>query len=271
LPKIKQLHTLDFAYSNSIQFLKLIEKVQPDEIYNFAGVSDIFDPWTNPEKTFKVNGIAPQWILESIVKVNKSIKFFQASSCLVWGNTSGFYIDESTSIAPIFPYGFSKAYADACIKKYRDELRIFAVSGFMGSHESLRRGDNFFTKRIVNFAKSVKAGSKDILKIGNIESKRNLSWAPDVIEATYLMLQAEKPKDYIIANDLEQVISNEEFIEQCFNFIGKNWKNHIEIDDSLKRPKSNTLWLDASAIYKDLGWKSKYEARDIAPMMMKND
>lgn len=267
------------------QIKHVIETFRPNEIYNFAGVSDIFDPWHDAEKTFKVNGLAPQYILESIVEVDKSIKFFQASSILAYYNQPRQdedcnWIDDEIKDrrSPLYPYGCAKRFTDHIIQEYRREFGIFACSGIMTAHESSKRSDKFFSKKIINFAKAVKAGSKDILKVGDLTQRRNIGFAPKYCEATFLMLQNKEPKDYIIANNSfdskgniinYHMVSNELFIQKCFDYIGKNWENHIEVDESLKRKSLPILYPDASGIYKDLNWKCATNIDDIIEEMMK--
>lgn len=231
----------------------LINYLRPNEVYNFASVSNVFDPWKNLDTILDLNGKLPQRILECIVKTDKSIKFFQASSCLIFGRNEEGYQDEDTPADPIHPYGIAKLYADNMVKEFRKVHNIFACSGIFFSHESERRGADFFTKKITTAAVNIKAGKQQKVKIGNIHAIRDYGYAKDYMKAAYLMMQNAVPTDYVIGTS--NLTSISEFIEKCFVYLNLNYLDHIEVDQSICRNNdNNTLRANISKIKRELGW-----------------
>ena len=246
----------------------LISTTMPDEIYNFAGYSNVFDPYKNIDNIFNVNGRIPQYFLEAILKVNKSIKFFQASSCLIFGrDTSGFQ-DESTPHNPIHPYGIAKLYADNMIKEFRRVHGIFACSGIFFPHESPRRGDDFFTKKTINQIKEIKAGKAGALKIGNLNFFRDYGYAPDYMVAAHLMLQNNEPKDYVIGSG--KLISGHDFVIECFEAADLDSTKYLQPDKTFYRDNdTEILKANISKIKNDLGWTPTHSIQEIIEIMMK--
>lgn len=245
----------------------IINSIKPNVIYNFAGVSNIFNPWENLEATFLLNAKLPQDILE-ILKDYKSIKYFQASSCLIFGkDTSGFQ-NENTTPNPVLPYGAAKLYADNMIKEFRDTFGLFCCSGIFFNHESPRRGAGFFSKKVTTAVKNIKAGLETELVVGDLSDIKDYGYAPDFMEAVYLMMNQAIPKDYIIGTG--KLISTQKFVEKCFDTIGLDYKNYIKIDSNLKRKnKINILRADANKINNDLGWYPKHTVDDMISIMVK--
>lgn len=231
-------------YINSID--EIIKTFQPDEIYNFAGVSDVINPFYNVQQIFEVNVGIPIKILDSIIHYSPKTKFFQASSCL--------------SLKPIYPYGVSKRSADELIKQYRDKFNIYACSGIFSSHESPRRKDHFFSKRIVNAAIN-----KEKITVGNLSGYRDYGYAPDYMEAAHLMLQQYRPKDYQIGTG--QLINLKTFVDKVFKEAGLDYKDYITEDIKQQRPEI-PMCADVLPIKEDLGWTPKHSIDDLIKIML---
>jgi len=259
------LFNLDITNKNEIY--ECIKNTLPSEIYNFAGVSDIFDPWSNLNEVFNLNALVPINILDSIVKINKSIKFFQASSCLIFGNTDSVYQNENTAVCPIYPYGAAKLFADNMVKEYRRNFNLFCCSGIFFSHESPRRGDLFFTKKVINTAVNIKHGICKEIHIGNLSVLKDYGYAPDFMEAVYLMLQNNTPCDYVIGTG--NLITLEYFVKKVFKELDLNYLDFVKIDNNFNKRDASVLRADISKIKKELKWVPKYTINDIISVMIK--
>lgn len=245
----------------------LILNTMPDEIYNFAGYSNVFNPWRDIDNIFNINGKMPQYFLEAILRANKPIKFFQASSCLIFGRNTDCIQNENTPINPIHPYGIAKAYADNMIKEFRKVHNLFACSGIFYPHESPHRGDDFFTKKITNAIKEIKSGKSDTLKIGNLNFFRDYGYAPDYMEAAYLMMQAKEPKDYVIGTG--NLISGHDFVIECFKAVGLDGTKYLQQDKTFYRENdTEILKADISKIKNDLGWLPTHSIQNIIKIML---
>ena len=244
-----------------------IQRILPHEIYNFAGISNVFNAWDNLDKIFAINAQVPQHILELILEFDKSIKFFQASSCLIFGrDTSGFQ-NESTPTNPIYPYGITKLYADNMVKEFRKTFGIFACSGIFFPHESERRGEEFLTKKITTAVSKIKAGKQKMLKVGNVESSRDWGYAPDYMDAAYRIMQNNNAKDYVIGSGI--LTDTITFIEKCFDYVGLCFSDHIEFDQQLLRETdTEILKADISKIKQDIGWKPTTNINEIIKIMI---
>lgn len=243
-----------------------IEKFRPDEIYNFAGVSNVFNPYADPQITFFANAEIPARLLHIIyllkLKKDITIKFFQASSSLIFGHTDDLVQNEETAPAPMYPYGISKLSADLLVQMYREEKGLFAVSGIFYNHESPRRGDQFFTKKVTNAAKR-----KEKIRLGYLQSVRDFGYALDFMEAAWMMLQAETPKDYVIGTgELTQLY---DFAWKAYWAVGLDPAEYIETDDKLPRTDSLHLQADITAIKNELGWQPTHNLDQIIEKMMK--
>lgn len=242
-----------------------IPKYNPDEIYNFASSSNVFNAWENLDLVFDTDGRLPQLILEYILKNNKSIKYFQASSCLIFGRNEDGIQNENTPINPIHPYGIAKAYADMMVKELRKVHGIFACSGIFYNHESPRRGDSFFSKKVVKAA--VK---KQKIKVGNWYSKRDMGYAPEYMEAVYRMMQNYEPKDYVIGTG--KLIEMRQFAENVFDQVGLDYREYMEVDDSLRRQNDTEfLRADITKIKNELCWKPKVGIDEMIKIMIDHE
>lgn len=244
---------------------KIILDFAPDEIYNFAGVSNVFSPYADPQITIYANTEIPARLLHTIYLIrlhhDKKIKFFQASSSLVFGRTQTKLQDENTAREPIYPYGVSKRCADDLVKMYQQEKGVFAVSGIFYNHESPRRGDQFFTKKVTNAARR-----KEKITLGYLNSERDFGYAPDFMQAAWLMLQADKPADYVIGTGTRTRLH--QFVQMAYAQAGLNYEDYLSIDDKLPRSDGLSLCADISKIKKELGWQPTHNIQQIIEKMM---
>ncbi len=245
----------------------VVQTTLPNEIYNFAGISNVFNAWDNLDKIFAVNAQVPQHILDIILKFDRSIKFFQASSCLIFGRDKSGFQNESTPNNPIYPYGIAKLYADNMVKEFRKTFKIFACSGIFFPHESERRGEEFLTKKITTTVSNIKAGKQKMLKVGNMESYRDWGYAPDYMDAAYRIMQETEPKDYVIGTGI--LTDTITFIEKCFNYAGLRFSDYIEIDQRLYREDdTGILKADISKIKSNIGWQPTTNIDEIIKKMI---
>ncbi|MEK6884734.1 MAG: GDP-mannose 4,6-dehydratase [Nanoarchaeota archaeon] len=269
IPNIKIYHV---DLSSKKQLLYFINHIHPDEIYNFAGKTDTFSPYENIDESIQLNINIPVNILEAIVMVDEKIKFFQASSCLIFGNDTSGLQNELTIPNPIYPYGITKLAAQNFVKMFREHFGLFACSGIFFPHESPRRGEKFFSKKVCISIAKIKSGVCDKIKIGSLGDLRDWSYSPDVIEAVYLMLQNREPVDFVIGSGI--AISTKDFIYKSLVYAGiinenESIEKYIEINNHHERYKPTShLICDNSKIKKELGWVPKHSIDDIIKIMI---
>lgn len=242
----------------------LIDNIRPNEVYNFASTSNVFDPWSNLDEVFKTDALLPVKIMESILKIDKSIKFFQASSCLKFGGNIDIIQDEYSRINPVYPYGAAKAYADMMVKQFREVHGLFACSGILFNHESPRRGKDFFVKKICHAA----ANRKKVI-IGNIDSVKDIGYAPEFMEAVYLMMQAPYQCDYIIGTGKLTLMSD--IIIMAFEYVGLDHNEYVVTDKNQRVDHSFILRANTNRIFKDLYWKAKTSVSEIIKIMIDHE
>lgn len=248
----------------------IIKEFNPYEIYNFAGVSNVFNPYENLGELIDLNCKAVANILESIISFNSNIRFFQSSSCLTFGLDKSGLQDENTPYAPLYPYAHSKVFADNLIKEYHDKYDIFACSGIFFNHESERRHEHFFSRKVTSTIARIIDGSKEKLKVGNLSSFRDYGYAKDYVEAAYLMLQAESPTNYVIGSGILTSLSD--FLEKAFKQVGLDYTLNIEYDAQLSRPvDTQVLKANISKIKSDLSWMPKTSVDEMIKIMINHD
>ena len=250
--------------------LQVLKKFRPDEVYNLAGQSSVALSFNQPVESFESISIATLNLLEAVRFLEEPIRLYNAASSECFGNTDGLPADESTPFRPRSPYAVAKSAAFWQVANYREAYGLFACSGLLFNHESPLRAERFVTRKIVNAACRVAAGSKEKLQLGRIDVERDWGWAPEYVEAMWLMLQQDNPDDYIIATGESNRLKD--FVETVFSTLGLNWKNHVITDRGLFRP---TDILRAMANPKKaeqkLCWKAKYKMRDVALMMVEDE
>jgi GDPmannose 4,6-dehydratase len=247
--------------------LQIIAKVQPDEIYNLAGQSSVGLSFEQPVETLESISVGTLNLLEAIRFVGNHIKFYNAGSSESYGNTGGEAADEQTPFRPRSPYAVAKATAFWEVSNYRDAYGLFACTGILFNHESPLRHERFVTQKIVKAASRISAGKVDKLILGNITIARDWGWAPEYVEAMWLMLQQDKADDYVIATGETHTLKD--FVFEAFKVFGLESEKYIVSDSSLLRPSeimvSRGNPLKAMNV---LGWQAKTKMPDVVKMML---
>jgi GDPmannose 4,6-dehydratase len=266
---LQQVNLESMALNDFRSVLQTISKIKPDELYNLAGQSSVGLSFQQPVETMESISVGNLNLLEVIRFLYLPVKFYNAGSSECFGDTMGVAADENTPFRPRSPYAVAKAAAYWGLANYREAYGLFACSGILFNHESPLRHERYVTKKIVSAACRIAAGSKEKLMLGNISISRDWGWAPEYVEAMWLMLQQDKPDDYVIATG--ETHSLEEFIEMVFNKVGLDWKEHVTYDDSLLRPTEISIGRgNPDKAFKKLGWKAKYKMPDVIEMMIKD-
>ena len=247
--------------------LQVIRKVDPAEIYNLAGQSSVGLSFQQPVETLESIAIGTLNILEAIRFMERPIRLYNAGSSECFGDTGGTAATEETPFRPRSPYAVAKAAAYWEVANYREAYGLFACSGILYNHESPLRPHRFVTRKIVSAASRIAAGDRIKLRLGNLSIERDWGWAPEYVEAMWLMLQQSAPRDFVIATGL--VSSLEQFVEAAFAEVRLDWRDHVETDKSLFRPTDLKRGVgDPSLAANILGWKARYRMRDVVKMMV---
>ncbi len=247
----------------------ILNAVRPNEIYNFAASHDL--TFENTALVIETNALAPWRMLETIRHMEPRPKFFQAGSSQVFGNPKEALQNESTSFAPVNPYGVAKLFAYWTVKNYRDNLGIFACNAILYNHESPRRPEQFVTRKITKGVAEILAGKRDTIRLGDLEARRDWAYAPNFVEAMWMMLQHDTPDDYVLATG--ELHSVREFVEEAFRLAGiKDWGRYVEFDPKLIRSRETVLLAgDATKAKEKLGWEPKMEFRELVRIMFDAD
>ena len=262
------LHFGDIADSTNL--IKLLYRVQPEEIYHLAAQSHVRVSFDIPEYTGDVTGLGTVRILEAIRETGLKAKFYQASSSEMFGSALEIPQRETTPFHPRSPYGAAKVYAYWVTVNYRESYGLFACNGILFNHESPRRGETFVTRKITRAAAHIKAGLQDKLYLGNLEAKRDWGYAKEYVEAMWLMLQQSEANDYIIATGESHSVK--EFLTEAFSYVGLNWQEHVEIDPRYYRPAEVDVLLgDPSKAERKLRWKPKTGFKELVRLMVAAD
>ena len=247
-----------------------IKEAQPDEVYNLASQSFVPASWSQPVLTGEFTALGVTRMLEAIRLAKPDARFYQASSSEMFGRVQATPQSETTPFYPRSPYGVAKVYGHWITVNYRESYKLFAVSGILFNHESPRRGLEFVTRKITNAVGRIKLGRQKKLKLGNLAAKRDWGFAPDYVQAMWLMLQQEKPQDFVIGTG--QTWSVEDFARTAFSVIGLNWRDYVEIDQSLIRPAEvDLLRADPAKANLVLGWKPKTSFEAMVKIMVEAD
>jgi GDPmannose 4,6-dehydratase len=262
------LHYGDIADSTNL--IKLLYRIQPEEIYHLAAQSHVRVSFDIPEYTGDITGLGTIRILEAIRETGLKAKFYQASSSEMYGKVQAVPQRETTPFYPRSPYGAAKVYSYWLTVNYRESYGLFACNGILFNHESPRRGETFVTRKITRAAGRIKAGLENKVFLGNLEAKRDWGYAKEYVEAMWLMLQQERPDDYVIATG--ETHSVREFLEEGFSYAGLDWRKHLQIDDRYYRPAEVDLLIgDASKAKQKLGWTSKTKFKELVRLMVDDD
>lgn len=251
---------------NISNIINLINKYQPTEIYNLASQSSVGASFQHPIGTLNFNIISVANLLESIKLTDKNIRFYQASSSEMFGSANQLPFQENSIVHPVSPYGISKASAHWITVNYRESFGLFTASGILFNHESILRGNNFIIKKVIRTALEIKAGKADALEVGNIDIKRDFGYAPKYVEAMFLMMQYDKPDDYIISSG--KSLSIREIIYYIFDKLEIS-KEKIITNDAFLRPNEiEDIYGDNAKAKSQLNWKYNMDFFEVLDILM---
>lgn len=249
---------------------KVVHKIKPDECYHLAAQSFVGYSFEDEFSTINTNINGTHYILAAIKELAPRCKFYFAASSEMFGKAKEMPQNEATPFHPRSPYGISKVAGFDLTRNYREAYGLFACSGILFNHESPRRGFEFVTRKITNAAAEIKFGLAKELKLGNLKAKRDWGFSGDYVEAMWLMLQQDKPDDYVIGTGQAHTV--EEFARLAFYYAGLDWKKYVKIDKGFYRPAEvNILMADYSKARKKLGWKPKVGFKELVKMMIDAD
>jgi len=257
--------------TDSTSLLSALSTAQPDEVYNLGSQSFVGESWNTPEQTSNVTGLGSLRVLDAIRTLNMETKFYQASTSELFGRMIENPATERTPFYPRSPYGVSKLYAHWITKNYRESYDMFNCCGILFNHESERRGIQFVTRKISDGVSKIVHGLSDHITLGNLDAKRDWGYAPDYVESMWLMLQQDKPDDFVIATGETHTIR--EFLDAAFDVVGiSNWEKYVKQDPRFMRPAEvDVLRGDASKAKYELGWTPKTDFKKLVKNMVESD
>jgi GDPmannose 4,6-dehydratase len=264
------LHYGDLA--DSVQMVKLLYELAPDEIYHLGAQSHVRVSFDIPEYTGDVDGLGSLRILEAIREAGlvKKVRFYQASSSEMFGKVQEVPQKESTPFWPRSPYGCAKVYAYWLTVNYRESYNLHASNGILFNHESPRRGETFVTRKITRAATRIKTGLQEALYLGNLDAKRDWGYAKEYVEMMWLMLQQDQPDDYVVATG--ETHSVRDFCQEAFGLLDLDWEKYVKYDTRYERPAEVDLLVgDPSKAKKQLGWEPKYKFKELVKLMVDHD
>ena len=262
------LHYGDLSDSSNLS--RLLERIQPDEIYNLAAQSHVRVSFDMPEYTADVTGLGTIRLLDAIKETQIKTRFYQASTSELYGKVVETPQTEKTPFYPRSPYACAKVYSYWITVNYRESYDMYACNGILFNHESPRRGETFVTKKITHAIARILNKEQDKLYLGNLDSKRDWGYAKDYVEAMWLMLQQDKADDYVIATG--ETHSVKEFLDEAFGLVGLDWKKYVEIDPRYYRPTEVDLLLgDPTKAKEKLGWQPKTTFKELVKIMLDYD
>ena len=266
----RRLHLMYGDLNDASSLNRIIRTVQPDEIYNLGAQSHVRVSFDIPEYTGEITGLGTIRLLEAIREAGLKPKFYQALSSEMFGKVQDVPQRETTPFYPRSPYGAAKVYAYWITVNYREAYDLFACNGILFNHESPRRGETFVTRKITKAAARIKLGIQQDLFLGNLDAKRDWGFAGDYVQAMWMMLQAPKAEDYVIATGETHTVR--EFLELAFGHLQLEWQKYVKIDPAYYRPTEVDLLIgDASKAKRDLGWEPNIRFKELAHMMVDAD
>ena len=255
---------------DQFSLVKILEETQPDEIYNLAAMSFVPTSWNQPVLTGEFTALGVTKLLEAMRMVCPKAHFYQASSSEMFGKVVETPQSETTPFYPRSPYGVAKAYGHFITVNYRESYNLFACSGILFNHESPRRGKEFVTRKISDGVARIKLGLQKELRMGNLDAKRDWGFSGDYVRAMWMMLQQDKPDDYVIATG--ETHSVREFLEIAFSHVGLDYTDYVVIDPAFIRPAEVDLLLgDSTKARTTLGWVPQVSFRELVTMMVDAD
>jgi GDPmannose 4,6-dehydratase len=270
-PQLSETHLfLHYGDLTDGSLVRLLGRLQPEEIYNLGAQSHVRVSFDNPEYTADVNATGTVRLLEAIRESGIKPHFYQASSSEMYGLVQEVPQSEKTPFYPRSPYAASKVFAYWMTVNYREAYGMHATNGILFNHESPRRGEGFVTRKITRAVAHIKAGLQSKLYLGNLDAKRDWGFAKEYVEAMWLMLQQEQPDDYVVATG--ETHSVREFLEESFSYAGLDWKKYVELDPRYLRPSEVDLLIgDASKAKRQLNWEPKVKFKELVRLMVDAD
>lgn len=262
----RQVRMMSMVPSDFRTVLRTVTRSEPDEIYNLAGQTSVGLSFEQPVEAIESVSIGTLNLLEAMRHVARPIRFYNAGSSECFGDTGTAVANEATPFRPRSPYAVAKVCAQNLVTNYRDAYDLFACTGILFNHESSLRPTHFVTQKIVKAAARIAAGAREGLSLGNIAIHRDWGWAPEYVEAMWLMLQQDKPDDFVIATG--RTVSLGYFVEQAFAHFGLDWQAHVQIDQSLMRPSDIREGKgDPTKALTQLGWKARTDVDGVIHAM----
>ncbi len=263
-----QLYYSDLLDSSSLY--SLINKIDPNEVYNLAAQSHVAVSFVNPVYSTQTGTVGSVSLLEAIKNVNNDIKFYQASSSEMYGGGVQSSLNEESPFDPKSPYAASKVFAHNMTKIYRDSYEMFCVNGILFNHESPHRGETFVTRKITRAATRISLGIQSKLILGNLDASRDWGFAGDFIEGMWMMMQYEKPEDWVLATGKTYTVRD--FLDLTFKKLELNWEDYVETSERYIRPNEVDYLLgDPSKANKKLGWEPKTNFEELVDLMIESD
>jgi GDPmannose 4,6-dehydratase len=267
---VNELEFIDGDLQDLGSLIQAVRISNPDEVYNLAAQSFVGTSWAQPVLTAQSTAIGVTNMLEAVRLVKPEARFYQASSSEMFGKVVETPQVETTPFYPRSPYGVAKVYGHWITVNYRESYDMFACSGILFNHESPRRGVEFVTRKVTDAVARIKLGKQKELRMGNLDSKRDWGFAGDYVKAMWLMLQQDKPDDFVISTGETHTV--EELVEIAFSHAGLNWRDYVVIDQRFVRPAEVDLLLgDCSKAKEKLGWKLEVGFEQLVKMMVDND
>ncbi len=264
----EQVSLVSLAINDFRSVLQTLQETEPDEVYNLAGQSSVGLSFEQPVETLESISTASLNFLEAIRFTGRKIRFYNAGSSECFGDTGGSRADEETSFRPRSPYAVAKASAHWVVANYREAYDLFACTGILFNHESPLRPERFVTGKIIAAACRIAAGSNKQLQLGNMDIRRDWGWAPEYVKAMHLMLQQEKPQDYVIATGTSRSLL--EFVDLAFQEVGLDWQDHVVSVPTLLRPADIREGCgNPSRAEQELGWRAHFTLEDVVREMIK--
>ena len=255
--------------SDGVGLTNLVREIKPDEVYNLAAQSHVQVSFSMPQYTGQIDGVGPVVLLEAIRAAGSETRFYQASTSELYGSTPPPQNEESI-FRPRSPYAAAKLMAYWTTVNYREAYGIHATNGILFNHESPRRGETFVTRKITRAVADIAHGKSKKLYLGNVDSVRDWGYAKEFVESMWMMLQQDKPSDYVVATGVGATV--QQFVEVAFAHAGLNWQDHLEIDKKYIRPTEvDALIGDPSKATRELGWSAKTHWEDLAKLMVDAD
>ena len=265
-----RLHLIFGDLTDTSTVYNVMTQVKPDEVYNLGAQSHVRVSFDIPEYTGNSVGLGTVRVLEAIHRLGLKTKYYQAGSSEMFGNIQEKLQNETTPFYPRSPYSVAKVYAHWMTVNYRESYKMFACNGILFNHESPRRGETFVTRKITRAVAHIQAGLQKELYMGNLDAKRDWGYAKEYVEAMWLMLQQDKPDDYVIATG--ETHSVREFLEEAFQYAGLDYKKYVKFDPRYLRPAEVDILIgDAGKAKKKLGWAPKTTFKELVKIMVDAD